>query len=215
MDAGSQKRIAAGLMKCGVSRVRIRQTEEVEEALTREDIRGLIQKGVIWSVQKKGTSKFASKKKLEQKKKGRMKGPGRRKGTKGARKNDKTKWIEKVRPLRNLLADLRESGQISRQDYGVLYRRVKGGFFRNRKHMLYYMKENDILKKTKREAKPRNPEKKSITKAVKSVVKKAAPKKSVKKPEKKVEKEPSKKAAPKKAEKPKAKKAVKKPAKKK
>ena len=65
-------------MKCGISRVRIKQTEEVEEALTREDIRGLIQKGEIWSVQKKGTSKFASKKKLEQKKKGRMRGPGRR-----------------------------------------------------------------------------------------------------------------------------------------
>jgi len=55
-------------MKCGVSRVRITQSEEVEEALTREDIRGLIQKGMIWSVQKKGTSKFKSKKKLEQKK---------------------------------------------------------------------------------------------------------------------------------------------------
>jgi large subunit ribosomal protein L19e len=199
MDAGSQKRIAAGLMKCGVSRVRIRQTEEVEEALTREDIRGLIQKGVIWSIQKKGTSKFASKKKLEQKKKGRMRGPGRRKGTKGARKNDKTKWIEKVRPLRSLLSDLRESGQISRQDYGILYRRVKGGFFRNRKHMLYYMKENDILKKTKREAKPKKAIKKaSISKAVKSVVKRAAPKKAEKK------------AAPKKTAKPKVKKAIKK-----
>ena len=137
MDMGSQKRIAARIMKCGVSRVRIKPSEEVEEALTREDIRGLIQKGMIWSIQKKGTSKFASKKKLEQKRKGRMRGPGRRKGTKGARKNDKTKWIEKVRPLRRLLAELRENGQIGRQDYGVLYKRVKGGFFRNKKHLLY------------------------------------------------------------------------------
>ena len=86
MDSDSQKRIAADLMKCGVSRVRIRQGEEVEEALTREDNRGLIQAGQIWCVQKKGTSKFATKVRLEQKKKGRMKGPGKRKGTKGARK---------------------------------------------------------------------------------------------------------------------------------
>ncbi len=139
-------------MKCGVSRVRMTQGEETDEALTREDIRGLIQKGVISSVQKKGTSKFGVKRKLEQKKKGRMKGPGKRKGTKGARKNDKTQWMEKVRPLRKLLADMRESGQITKQDYGTLYRRVKGGFFRNRKHILFYMKENEMLKSGKREA---------------------------------------------------------------
>jgi large subunit ribosomal protein L19e len=196
MDAGSQKRIAAGLMKCGVSRVRIKQTEEVEEALTREDIRGLIQKGVIWSVQKKGTSKFASKKRLVQKKKGRMRGPGRRKGTKGARKNDKTKWIEKVRPLRKLLADLRENGQISREDYGMLYRRVKGGFFRNKKHILYYMKENDILKTSKKEARPSK--KASAKKVLKEVVKKVSAKnvtKKQKKAAKKSEKKPVKKAA--------------------
>jgi large subunit ribosomal protein L19e len=154
MDMASQKRIAARIMKCGVSRVRIKPSEEVEEALTREDIRGLIQKGLVWSVQKRGTSKFASKKKLGQKRKGRMRGPGRRKGTRGARKSDKTKWIEKVRPLRRLLSELREGGQISRQDYGVLYRRVKGGFFRNRNHLLYYLKEHDILKSSRKGTRP-------------------------------------------------------------
>ena len=181
MDPGSQKRIASKLMKCGVSRVRIKQTEEVEEALTREDIRGLIQKGEVWSVQKKGTSKFASKKKLEQKKKGRMQGPGRRKGTKGARKNDKTNWIEKVRPLRKLLADLREGSQVSKEDYGMLYRRVKGGFFRNKKHLLYYIKENDIIKGSKKEgrkavikaARKNTPVKKAMKTTVKKAVKKS------------------------------------------
>jgi large subunit ribosomal protein L19e len=152
MDMSSQKKIAARIMKCGVSRVRIRPGEEVDEALTREDIRGLIQKGMIWSIQKKGTSKFASKKRLEQKKKGRSRGPGKRKGTKGARKNDKTKWIEKVRPLRRMLSEMKEGGQITVQDYGVLYRRVKGGFFRNKKHLLFYIKEHDMLKKPGRKA---------------------------------------------------------------
>lgn len=183
MDMGSQKRIAARIMKCGVSRVKIKPSEEVEEALTREDIRGLIQKGLVWKVQKKGTSKFASKKKLKQKKKGRMRGPGKRKGTKGARKNDKTKWIEKVRSLRSLLADLRAKGQITRRDYGLLYKRVKGGFFRNKKHLLFYLKEHDMLVK---------PGKGGLRKAkakTKKLAKKKKPKvekrKSVKKPEKK------------------------------
>ena len=189
MDMGSQKRIAARIMKCGVSRVRIKPSEEVEEALTREDIRGLIQKGMIWSIQKKGTSKFASKKKLEQKRKGRMRGPGRRKGTKGARKNDKTKWIEKVRPLRRLLAELRENGQIGRQDYGVLYKRVKGGFFRNKKHLLYYLKEHDMLKKAGKEA----PSKARAGKgATGKVVKKILARKAAAKKPKKVKTKPRK-----------------------
>jgi large subunit ribosomal protein L19e len=146
MEASSQKRIAADMLKCGVSRVRMKQSEAVEEALTREDIRGLIKSGDIWSIQKKGTSKFATKKNLEQKKKGRMRGSGSRKGTRGARKNDKTKWIEKVRPLRRLLSDLKTAGQISTEDYGLLYRRVKGGFFRNKNHLMYYIKDHDMLK---------------------------------------------------------------------
>ncbi len=203
MDASSQKRIAAGLMKCGLSRVRLRQTEEVEEALTREDIRDLIKEGVIWSVQKKGTSKFASKKKLEQKKKGRMRGDGRRKGTKGARKNDKTKWIEKVRPLRRLLSELKAAGQISIGDYRMLYMRVKGGFFRNKAHLMYFVKEHDMLKDmSKKQAmerlgKVRKPAKKKATKSrttkpvkkpAKKPGKKAAVKKSVKESGKKTKK---------------------------
>ncbi len=193
MDMGSQKKIAAKIMKCGVSRVRIKPSEEVEESLTREDIRGLIQKGMIWSVQKKGTSKFASKKKLEQKKKGRMRGPGRRKGTKGARKNDKTKWIEKVRPLRRLLSEMREGSQIARQDYGILYRRIKGGFFRNKKHLLYYLKEHDMLKE--------GTSKKSTKEAVKKkAAAKVATRKIVKKPlARKPAKEKPEKTRPKKA----------------
>jgi large subunit ribosomal protein L19e len=191
MNASSQKRIASEIMKCGLSRVRISQSEEVEDALTREDIRGLIQKGVIWNVQKKGTSKFASKKKLEQKKKGRMRGDGRRKGSKGARKNDKTKWIEKVRPLRKLLSELRESGQVSREDYGLLYRRIKGGFFRNKSHFMYYLKDHDMIKTSisKREAKEKIKASSKKTKALGKREKKPVRKKTKAKPEtKKTEK---------------------------
>lgn len=193
MDTSSQKRIAAEIMKCGLSRVRIKQTDDAEEALTREDIRNLIQEGVIWRVQKKGTSKFASKKKLEQKKKGRMRGDGRKKGAKGARKKDKTKWMEKVRPLRKLISELRAAEQISTEDYRNLYKRVKGGFFRNKTHLMYFIKERDMISKdiTKKQAKER------IRKASKKPAKpakKPAPKKPVKKPTKKpAKKKPAKK----------------------
>jgi large subunit ribosomal protein L19e len=198
MNAGSQKRIASEILKCGLSRVRIRQTEAVEEALTREDIRGLIQSGDIWAEQKKG----------------RKRGDGRRKGTKGARKNDKTKWIEKVRPLRSLLSDLKAAEQISIEDYGILYRRVKGGFFRNRNHLMFYIKDNEMLKKgiTKKEAmakikkaRPRAVSKaKPVAKKAKATKKRASKKTSEKKPslsEPKTPKKPAKKEAKKPAKK--------------
>jgi len=55
MDLSSQKRIAADVLKCGITRVRItadgEAMKEVEEALTREDIRALVRKGLIKKIQ--------------------------------------------------------------------------------------------------------------------------------------------------------------------
>jgi len=149
----SQKRIASELLKCGISRIKITDEKEAAEALTRNDVKMLVKKGVIYKEKKKGTSKFRSKKIREQKDKGRRLGPGSRKGTLGARKDSKTEWIEIVRPLRRLLREMRDAEQITKKDYKDLYMRVKGVFFRNKKHMLSYMKENEMIRKSKKEAK--------------------------------------------------------------
>ena len=68
MNLSTQKRIAAEIMKCGVSRIRIKEDKDVEEALTREDIRNLIKKGLIKRIQKKGTSRVHARAILRQKK---------------------------------------------------------------------------------------------------------------------------------------------------
>ena len=54
MNVRSQKQIAAKIMKIGVSRVRVKGEKEVEEAITRNDIRTLITRGVIYKTKKKG-----------------------------------------------------------------------------------------------------------------------------------------------------------------
>lgn len=177
MNLSTQKQIAAKIMKCGTSRVRIRAGKEVEEALTREDVRNLIRKGHVWKVQKKGTSKFNVKKIVKQKKRGRMKGHGSRKGTAGARKKRKQIWMDTVRPLRRLLKELKESGSITNQTYKKIYLMIKGGAFRNKKHLLYYLKDHEMLK-----AKPKKTAKRTKAKV------KAKPVAKAKKPEKKVEK---------------------------
>ncbi len=171
MNLKSQKRIAAEILKCGLGRVRLESTKEVEEALTREDIRNLIRRGVIKKMQKKGSSRAAAKKRLVQKKKGRMKGVGRRRGSKGARTSSKRSWIKKVRAIRRFLRKLRDSGQITKSVYRRQLLMVKGGTFRNKKHLLYYLKEHELLKKPE---KPRP--KKEKAKAKPKPAKKSKPK---------------------------------------
>ncbi len=153
MPLKQQRTIAAQLMKCGVSRVRFNSESEVAEALTREDIRNLIRKGVIYKIQKKGTSRGHAREILRQKKRGRRRGAGSIKGKWGSRNPSKEQWIKTVRPLRRMLAELKDSGQITRGDYRKLYSKVKGGMFRSRKHMLLHLREEELLKKVAPEEK--------------------------------------------------------------
>jgi large subunit ribosomal protein L19e len=164
MVLSSQRRIAAEILKTGVSRVKILDEKEVSEAITRADVRNLIRKGMIVKVQKKGPSRFYSRKTAQQKKKGRRRGIGSKKGARYAVKSRKTQWVDRVRPLRGLLTDLVKSGQVDKNQYRKLYLMIKGGSFRNKKHLLYYLKEHEMLKKTEKSEKP--------DKKVKSEVKK-------------------------------------------
>lgn len=162
-SVNSQKKIAAELLKCGVSRIRVKASKEVEEALTRNDIKILIKKGQIYKLRKKGSSKAYSKIKQAQRKKGRRKGIGKRKGTANARSPRKREYIKSVRTLRNILKGMRDNNQIKRSDYRTLYLKIKGGSFRNKTHFLYYLKEHEYIKakpKKKRVVKP--PKKKEI-----------------------------------------------------
>ena len=169
-----QKRIAADILKCGVSRVRVLDSKEVGEALTREDVRELIGKGIIIKTQKKGTSRKYAKKILAKKKMGRRYSIGSKKGKKGARSTKKMNWIKIARPLRKLLKELRDDKQIEKATYKELYLKIKGGMFRNRKHLLYYLKENELLKAPKpRKAKTvKKDEKPKTTKTKTKAVKK-------------------------------------------
>jgi len=149
MGVGSVRKIAAEMLKCGESRIRIEMTKETEEALTRDDVRSLIRSGLVWKVQKKGTSKFRTKVAFRQKKKGRRTRMGSRHGTYNARSPRKRRWIKSIRALRRLLKELRDNGQIESKTYTEFYPRIKGGEFRNKKHLLFYLDDHDLLKQRK------------------------------------------------------------------
>jgi large subunit ribosomal protein L19e len=206
-NIASQKRMAADMLKCGTTRIKVTPSKEVDEALTREDVRILIRKGMIKKIRKKGSSRAAARKILAQKKKGRRKGAGSRKGKIRARMPKKKQWMITVKTLRSVIRDLRDSGRIERSDYRKLYRRVKGGMFRNRKHIMLYIKEHELLKapsetiikKAVKQAKPTKATKKPEAAKKPKAAKKEAARKPAKKAEAKKPKKTEKKTAAKKS----------------
>ena len=141
----NQRRMASLVLDCGLDRVWLDPTkaEEISEAITREDIRGLIAEGVIKAKKVKGVSRGRARLVAEKRKYGHRKGPGSRKGKKGARTNSKGLWMKKIRALRKKLKEMRANESIDKKTYCRFYRKAKGGEFRNVAHLEAHLKTND------------------------------------------------------------------------
>ena len=146
-DLRNQRRLAAAVLDIGEGRVWIDplHADAVAEAVTRQDIRGLVNKGYIAAAQKAGVSRGRARYQAAQKKSGRQKGPGSRKGAAGARNPRKQRWIRTIRPIRAVLKELRETEKISPSVYRVYYRKAKGGSFRSRAHLVSHMRTDGVL----------------------------------------------------------------------
>ena len=141
-----QKNIASKVLKGSKKRVRFETgvLDEIKEGLTREDVRGMIKRGLIRLIQKKGVSRARAKKKDKQKTKGLRRGAGKRKGTKNARTPSKEIWMIKVRLQRNFLKELYTKGYLTSKVYRELYLKSKGGFFRSKRHIKLYIDDNKL-----------------------------------------------------------------------
>jgi len=136
-DLASQKRIVASILKCGVNRVWFdpERLSDIENAISREDLRKLVSEGVVKARQKKGVSRGRARAFAAKRSYGHCKGPGRRKGAAGARNASKRAWIQKIRAIRKALITLREAGTIDPHVYRIIYRKAAGGQFRSVAHM--------------------------------------------------------------------------------
>jgi large subunit ribosomal protein L19e len=136
-DLRNQRRIAASVLKCGLHRVTFdpERLGDIENAISREEIRGLVDEGVIVAKQKKGVSRGRARAKIAKRSYGHCKGAGRRKGAAGARDPSKRQWIRKIRAIRRELRELRDSGTIEPRMYRIMYRKAAGGQFRSVAHM--------------------------------------------------------------------------------
>ncbi len=150
-DLRNQRRMASSILKCGENRVWMDsdRTDEIAKAVTRGDIRILINGGAIKSKQIQGISRGRKKFNQKQKDKGRRKGHGSRKGAKYARLPRKKRWIKTIRPIRTYLRQLRDDKSIEKNVYRKYYRKAKGGEFRSKHHLRTRMTSDGFLKEDK------------------------------------------------------------------
>jgi large subunit ribosomal protein L19e len=148
MNIRAQKRMASEILKCGIHRVYMNpeSVDDIQMAITREDIRNLIKNGVVRKRQKIGISRVRALQHLRKKQKGRSRGIGSRKGNKTARSPSKRLWINKIRPLRRELRKLRANNQIELPVYRKLYMKAKGGAFNSVAVLHRYIEENKLMR---------------------------------------------------------------------
>ncbi|MFQ5837574.1 MAG: 50S ribosomal protein L19e [Thermoplasmata archaeon] len=148
MNLKNQRRMAAEILKCGENRVWIdpNRMEEVEDAITRDDVRAAIQAGTVRKLPVLGQSRGRIRYRAAQKKKGRRRGPGSRKGAEGARSPRKARWMKTIRALRRVLKGLRDDGKLERSAYRKLVLKAKGGMYRSKAHLLQHLKTEGYIK---------------------------------------------------------------------
>jgi len=145
----SQRRLAAEILKVGQNRVWMdpERIEDVEAAITREEIRKLVHEGVLKPLPEKGVSHARARILHEKKKKGRRRGVGSRSGTARAKISKKEAWMSKIRALRNRLRELKAGKTVTESTYRKLYRMASSGRFESVADLERYLKAHELWRK--------------------------------------------------------------------
>jgi large subunit ribosomal protein L19e len=145
----SQRRLAAEILKAGQNRVWINpdQIEDVEAAITREEIRKLINEGVITKLPEKGVSHGRARILHEKRRKGRRRGVGSRSGSARARQSKKEIWMRKIRALRKKLRELKTHKNITESTYRQIYSVANSGRFDSITDLENYLKTHELWRK--------------------------------------------------------------------
>ncbi len=149
MDLKFQKRLAAKTLGVGIGRIHFNTSryEDIKEAITKADIRSLAKQGAISAAQISFPSRHRARARAAQQKKGRQRGQAAKRGRKNARNPEKRAWINKIRSIRKMLNNLKENKKIDNKTYRNLYMKAKGGFFRDRSHLTFYIESSKMVKK--------------------------------------------------------------------
>ena len=148
-NLGSQRRLAAEILKVGLNRVWIdpERMDDVEGAITRDEVRKLVHEKVIVSMPEKGVSRSRAKAIRAKKAKGRRGGPGSVSGAGYAQVTKKQAWIVKIRSLRRKLRELKASRTITEDTYSQYYRMAGSGRFQSIAELERNLRANDLWRK--------------------------------------------------------------------
>ena len=149
MSLKSQRRLASDIMKIGEGRVWIdpERIDYVEAAITREEIRKLVNEGVIKSLPKKGVCRVRARILKEKRKKGLRRGPGGKSGPARSKISKKEAWINRIRPIRRRLNELRESRAISENVYRQMYDMSESGAFKSKAELERHLRTHNLWRR--------------------------------------------------------------------
>jgi large subunit ribosomal protein L19e len=148
MNLRYQRRMAAQVLGIGKNRVRMNpeKVEDIADSITRSSIRAAIGYGAIQVKPKRGISSGRRKYARDQKKGGRRRGPGSREGGRNARTPSKRAWMQRIRPIRRRLKQLRDDKKVTTRVYRTLYLQAKGGMFKSLSHLNTQMRMQGLIK---------------------------------------------------------------------
>lgn len=144
MSLTTIRRLAADILACGESRIRILDSKKADEALTRDDVRELIKQGIILKLPTQGVGRGKARFKQARKEAGRRRGRGSKHGTPNAALTEKKRWMKQVRSQRELLHKLKP--KLAENTYKKVYFMIKGNAFKDKKRLTTYLKEAGALK---------------------------------------------------------------------
>jgi large subunit ribosomal protein L19e len=145
----NQRRLASRIMKVGKNRVWInpQRIEDVESAITREEVRKFVHEKIIAATPIQGVSRGRAKVIQAKKRRGRRKGPGSKSGTPRAVISKKQAWMTKIRSLRRKLRELKANRTITESTYRELYMIAGSGRFTSIADMERFAKAHDMWRK--------------------------------------------------------------------
>ncbi len=148
-DLRSQRRLAAQILKVGENRVWMDpdRTDDIEAAMTREEIKKLTHEGAIKSAAVKGVSRGRARVLHEKRKKGRRRGLGTKSGSAYSRISRKEGWMKRIRALRKRLRNLKDDKIIAVGTYRQVYKLASSGRFESVGDLERYLKSRDLWRK--------------------------------------------------------------------
>jgi len=139
MSFDTVRRLAADILAVGEKRIRFvsDKLSDIKSAMSRADVRDLIDKKAIIVLPKKGRRKKTKREK---------RGEGSRKGSK-SNEDRKREWMNRVRAQRKLLRLLIANNILKGEHKRKIYLKIKGNSFRNKRALVTYLKDNELIAK--------------------------------------------------------------------